>query len=105
MAKKSKSTDDISKLVKKSVLLGYGLSLLAQDKASDVTKKIKKELNVNEKEARKMAKDIVKQSKKHQVTAQKHVQSQVSKLVDSLNLATKKDIQDLEKKIKKSRKK
>ncbi len=50
--------------MKKALQTGYGLGLLSLAKAKKVVTKVKKDLNLNEKESLKLAEELVKSSEK-----------------------------------------
>ncbi len=54
----------MEKTVKKLIKTGYGLGLLSLSQAKKVTTKMKKELNLSEKESLKLARELVANSEK-----------------------------------------
>lgn len=88
-------------ILKKAVLLGVGAATLTRDKAMGIVKDLQKAGYLNAKEGQKMVKDLMKKSTETQKKVQAMVKEQVDKAVKAMPLATKKDLKDLEKKIKK----
>ena len=88
-------------IVRKTLLLGIGLAAMTRDKIEEAVKKIAEEDKLSEEEGRKLAEDLLKQSDE----ARKNLKDQVEKFVDNtlekLNSPSRKDLQNLEERIKK----
>jgi hypothetical protein len=73
----------MEQIVKKAVKTGYGLGLLTLVEAKKVVARVKKELELNEKESLKLAKELVASSEKTTKavlgTAKKHFENAVAK--------------------------
>ena len=87
-------------IIKKSVLIGLGIGALTKEKAQKFVKDLQKKGYMNAKEGKKLVKDMVTESVKTQKKIQTMVDVNVKKAMNAMPLATKKDLQALEKKIK-----
>ncbi|MAG73347.1 hypothetical protein CL620_03465 [archaeon] len=91
--------------IKKVVKTGYGLSLLTLDQARKVAAKVRKDLNLNEKESRKLAKELMASSEKAArdviKVANKHFEAAVVKS----GVASKRELSRVKKKVAKRVKK
>lgn len=76
-------------IIRKTLLLGIGAASLTKETAEDIAKKVKKDYNLNEKEGRKLAGDILKSSRKQLNAAAKEAQRQGAKLIRELYAAAK----------------
>lgn len=88
-------------ITKKAILLGIGLASMAGDKIEELGKKIAEEEKLSKEEGRKLVEDLLKQSDE----ATKSLKDQVEKFVGSalgkVDSPYRKDLQKLEKRIKK----
>ena len=91
----------MDKRIKKSFLLGLGLVALTKDKINSVNKKLMKKGDLNKKEAEKVLKTFLRQAEKGREELIKNVSKEVKNLIKSIPIATKRDLINLEKKIKK----
>jgi polyhydroxyalkanoate synthesis regulator phasin len=88
-------------IIKKSVLFGLGIGALTKEKAEKFAKDMQKKGYLNAKEGKKLAKDMIAESVKTQKKVQAMVDTNVKKALKAMPLATKKDLKDLEKRLKK----
>ena len=85
-------------ILKKAILFGVGVTTLSKDKAKSIVNDLRKKGYLNVKEGQKMVNDLLKQSAQTQKKVQEMVKEQIDKTLKMMPLATKKDLQDLEKK-------
>lgn len=90
-------------VIKKSVLLGLGVGALTKEKAEKFVKELQKKGYLDVKEGKKLARELMAESKKAQKKVQTAVEKQVKAAVKKMPLATKKDLKDLEKKVTKKK--
>lgn len=88
-------------IVKKSILFGLGTYELTKEKLDAFMKRMEKEEKITPEEGKKVAEQVWGDVEKHGKSAAKDLTEAVRKVVAELGLATKKDIEDLKKEIKK----
>ena len=76
-------------ILRKALLVGIGAASLTKEAAENIAKKVKKDYNLNEKEGRKLAEDILESSKKHMDAVTKEAQKHAGKLLRELDAAAK----------------
>jgi polyhydroxyalkanoate synthesis regulator phasin len=81
--------EPIKNLVKNALLLGVGIASMTKETAEGMARKIQKEYGLNEKDGRKLAKDVLAESKKHVEKAKKQAEGCLSGLLDDLNKTTR----------------
>jgi polyhydroxyalkanoate synthesis regulator phasin len=69
----------LSSLLRKSTLIGLGVASLSKKKADKLVKQLTKHGHVSEKEGRKLAKDLLNESKKHAKRLQNLIEKEVKK--------------------------
>ncbi len=77
---------------KKAIQTGYGIGLLSLGQAKKVAAKVKKDLNLDEKECIKLAKELVATSEKTSKDVLGIVSSNLEKAVLKLGLASKNEL-------------
>ncbi len=82
-------------LLKKGVYTGLGLALMGKDKVEAIVEDIKKESSITEEQGEELYKKIVTKSEEHKKEFETEIEKMVTKAVDKLGLATKKDIEEL----------
>ncbi|MBN1645630.1 hypothetical protein JW868_01170 [Candidatus Woesearchaeota archaeon] len=69
-----------NKELRKAFLIGMGVTLLTKDRIEKELKKLTKEYNLNTAEAKQVASQIVKDTKKHAAVVQKHIKAAEKKV-------------------------
>ena len=87
-------------LIKKTILAGVGLAAMTKDKVEELAEDLTKEGELSEKEAKKLLDDLLKRSKRAKKDLDKKMENVVMKVLKKMDVATKKDIARLDKKIK-----
>ena len=87
-------------LIKKSIVLGIGITALSKEKVEHFVKELRKEGDINAKEGRELVSFFVKESSKKREDLKKMVKSHVDDAIKKSKVATKKEISDLEKRMK-----
>ena len=87
-------------LIKKTMLAGVGLAAMTKDKVEELAEELTEKGELSEKEAKKMVDDLLKRSKRARKDLDKKMENVVMKVLKKLDVATKKDIARLDKKIK-----
>jgi polyhydroxyalkanoate synthesis regulator phasin len=87
-------------LIKKTMLAGVGLAAMTKDKVEELAEDLTKEGELSEKEAKKLLDDLLKRSKRAKKDLDKKMENVVMKVLKKMDVATKKDIARLDKKIK-----
>jgi len=90
-------------LLKKAVLFGVGAGSITKDKAESFVKELEKSGYFDEKEGKKLVEYLIKQSMYAEKQIVASVEEHVKKAIDMMPLATKQDLKDLEKKLKKKK--
>ncbi len=87
-------------LLKKTILAGVGLAAMTKDKVEELAEELTEKGELSEKEAKKLVDDLLKRSKRARKDLDKKMENVVMKVLKKLDVATKKDIARLDKKIK-----
>jgi polyhydroxyalkanoate synthesis regulator phasin len=92
-------------LIKRSMMLGIGITALTKDKITKVVSEVKKKGDLTHKESKELINYLVKESEKKHIELKKVIQSHVKKALIEAKKETKKDLLKLEKKLIKKMKK
>ncbi len=92
-------------LIRKAILVGIGSVYYPTKVAEDKIKTFLKENDINLKESEKFAKEVMNSADEYRKEQQKNIVDTVSRLLKQANLATKEDIEKLEKSLKPKTKK
>jgi len=88
-------------LLKKTTLMGIGITSMTRDKIEELTKEIVKESKLSEEEGKKLVEDLLKRSEE----ARKDLESRVEKLVKSalekLDIPSRAEMKKLQARVKK----
>ena len=87
-------------LIKKTVLTGVGLAAMTKDKVEELAKELTEKGEMSEKEGKELIDDLLKKSEEAKKDLEERIEGVVRKTLEKLNVATKKDIDRLEEKIK-----
>ena len=87
-------------LIKKTMLTGVGLAAMTRDKVEELAKELTEKGEMTEKEGKELVNELVKKSEKARKDLEKRVEDTVHKVLEKMDVATKKDLAKLEKKIK-----
>jgi len=83
-------------LLKKSIYATIGLAVMTREKAEDFARNLASEAKMSENEGRKFIDDIVKKSEEGKGALQKMIHDTVDAILKKMNLATRKELSDLE---------
>jgi polyhydroxyalkanoate synthesis regulator phasin len=86
-------------ILKKALLASVGVAYLTKDKIEEIGKKIVQDANVSEAEARKFIDELVQKSNEAKVSLEKTVGEKIQAAVHAMNLPTRKDMDELKRKI------
>jgi polyhydroxyalkanoate synthesis regulator phasin len=86
-------------LIKKTMLTGVGLAAMTREKAEELAKELIKKGELSEKEGKELVDDLLKKSEQAKKDLEKKMKDMVKKALKKMDVATKKDIARLEKKI------
>ena len=86
-------------LIRKGLLLGIGTAALTKEKAEKFVKDMTKDQKIDSVEGKKFVNELLSQSKKQGQKLQVMVGKEVQRAMEKTGVATKKDLQALEKKI------
>jgi len=89
----------MSDLLEKAGLIGLGLVSLTEKKAKQLAEELVREGEVTRKEAQAFSRNLMKKADQSRKDLKKNVESITRALLDRMNLATKKDLNDLERKL------
>jgi polyhydroxyalkanoate synthesis regulator phasin len=85
--------------LEKAYLAGLGAFSVTKDKAKEIVDELVEKGKITAEEAPKIIKDLVAKAEESRKAIEDRIDKGVENTVNKLNLATKKDIQDLEKKL------
>lgn len=86
-------------IFEKGILASVGLASMTVEKAKQITDDLVKEGNLRKEEGVQFAEKLVKQGEEERTALRKLFQGEIETAMQSMNLVTKKDLKDLEKKI------
>jgi len=86
-------------LVKKTLLTGIGLAVVTKDKAETFVKDLVEKGELTENEGKDFISSILAKSEQAKKELEERVETIVNKVLGTMNVATKADIERLEKKI------
>jgi polyhydroxyalkanoate synthesis regulator phasin len=87
-------------LIKKTMLAGVGLAAMTKDKVEELAEELTEKGELSEKEAKELVEDLLKRSKRAKKDLNKKMEDVVTKVLKKMDVATKKDIARLDRKIK-----
>ena len=85
--------------VRRVLMAGVGAVALAQEEVEEFVKKLVDRGEIAEKDGRKLIDDILEKRKTRAQKAEDALESRIEGLLDRMNVPTKRDIEDLSKKI------
>ncbi|HBN25865.1 MAG TPA: polyhydroxyalkanoate synthesis regulator [Desulfobacteraceae bacterium] len=86
-------------LIKKTLLTGIGLAVVTKDKAENFVKDLVEKGELTENEGKDFISSILAKSEQAKKDLEERVETIVNKVLGTMNVATKADIERLEKKI------
>ena len=89
-------------MIKKTMLAGVGLTLMTKEKIETIASELMEKGQMSEREGKEFVDELIKKSEQAKKTLETNIENIVKKLLDKMNLATKDDINNLEKKIQKN---
>ncbi|HDH87883.1 MAG: polyhydroxyalkanoate synthesis regulator [Deltaproteobacteria bacterium] len=92
-------------LIKKTMLTGIGLAAMTQDKVEELAKELSEKGKLSEKEGKNLVNELLKKSEQAKKDLETRVENIVEKVLGKMNLASKKDIDKIEKRLKRLEKK
>ncbi|MBL0712848.1 MAG: hypothetical protein JJV98_04030 [Desulfosarcina sp.] len=87
-------------LIKKTILAGVGLAAMTKDKVEELAEELTEKGELSEKEAKELVEDLLERSKQAKKDLNKKMEDVVTKVLKKMDVATKKDIAQLDRKIK-----
>lgn len=91
----------MSDILKKAFSLGVGLTIVSKEKIEQVVDDLVKKGELAPSESKQMIARLLEKGEEEQNELKRMVQEQVKKVLDSLDVATKQDLQELELRLKK----
>ena len=91
-------------LIKKTMLTGIGVALVAKDEMEDLAKEIEKKLNMSEKEGNKFLKDLQKRYDEAQDKLEKRVEKAVKEFMKKADVVTGDELKGLKKEMRELKK-
>jgi polyhydroxyalkanoate synthesis regulator phasin len=92
-------------IMKKAMLTGVGLAAMTRDKIEEMAKELTEKGEMTEKEGKELVDELVKKSEKAKKDLETKMEDVVEKVLGKMNLATKEDISQIEKRLKRLEKK
>ena len=99
MAKKEKGRDAIVDLGKKTLDLGLGLLSITEKKTREVVAELIKKGEIKKESAEKFIDGLLKKTEEDRKGLEERLTKVVKKVIDKLPLATKKELDELKKKV------
>ncbi len=87
--------------IHKMFLAGVGLAAMTKDKIDEHVKELVEKGKLTEKEGREIAEDMLKKSEQAKKDLEKQVEKQVQQTLQTLQIASKEDVEKLEARIEK----
>ena len=91
--------DKMQNLIRKGLLFGIGTAALTKEKAEKFVKDMTKDQKIDSAEGKKFVNELLSQSKKQGQKLQTMVNKEVRRAMEKTGIATKRDLQTLEKKM------
>ena len=88
-------------IVKKALLLGVGTAYYSKEKIEEFVKELTEKEKINPEEGKKLVDEVIARAKDITEKQQSDFQSLITKTIQSLGVATKDDIEQLKKELKK----
>lgn len=85
--------------LKKSMYAAIGLAVMTQEKVEELGKKIVKETQMSEGEGKKFIDELLKKSEDAKAAIEKMINERVDMALSKMNIASKKEFLDLEKRV------
>ena len=95
----------MSDIIKKTMLAGLGLMSMTKEKADKLVNTLVKEGEMSKTEGSKLAKELVKKVEENKTLLEKKVETSVKKIMIKLDIPSRKEINELKRKIDTSQKK
>ena len=92
-------------IIKKAMLSGVGMAAMTKDKVEELAKELTEKGKMSEKEGRELFDELLKKSEQARKDLETKVEDVVHKVLGKIDVATKKEIDMLEKRIKRLEKK
>ena len=86
-------------LIKKTMLTGVGLAAMTKDKVEELAKELSEKGKLSEKEGKDLLDGLLKKSEEAKKDLEGKIEGVVRKTLEKLNIATRKDIDELTAKI------
>ncbi|HOP46830.1 MAG TPA: phasin family protein [Desulfobacteraceae bacterium] len=87
-------------LLKKTLMTGVGLAVITKDKIEELVKEIIEKGEISEQEGKELIEKLQKKSDQARKDLEEKIERIVQKTLEKMNIPTKKDITDLEERIK-----
>ncbi len=87
--------------IRKSMLVGIGLTSMAEERIRKLVTSWIEKGELTEEEGKSLVKDITEQAKKSKEELDEKISREVSKVLAKMNLATKKEVDELKEKVEK----
>lgn len=86
-------------LIKKGVLLGLGALTLTKEKAEELVDELIKKGEVSKDERSSVMREILDKAKEQEENINERIRVEISKIIEKLGIPSKKDFEELEKRI------
>lgn len=91
--------------IRKMTLAGAGLAVLTTEKIQEIVDELVKKGEISEKEAKETFKEIGKKSKQAKKDLEDRIEDMVGSLLNSMNIPTRKEIEEIKKRLSRIEKK
>ncbi len=90
---------ELKKIVQDGILLGLGLAVLTKEKVEETAMNIQKEYKLSPQEGKKFVQELLKKSEQASKKLETQIENKIKEFINKVPLATKKDLDQLEKKL------
>lgn len=91
--------------IKNMIYKGVGLASLSKNKIEDMVKEISEATELSEEEGKRLVKEFMEESRKAKQDMERQVNSAVQKVIEKMNVPSKKEIESLKSRLDKLEKK
>ncbi len=89
----------MNELIKKTLLTGLGLAFLTKEKIEEMTKEFTEKGKLSEQEGKKLYDELLEKAEESKKDVKKQIESITKETMKKMNLASRDDLQDMEKRL------
>jgi polyhydroxyalkanoate synthesis regulator phasin len=89
----------MNELIKKTLLTGLGLAFLTKEKIEEMTKEFTEKGKLSKQEGKKLYDELLEKAEESKKDVKKQIESITKETMKKMNLASRDDLQDMEKRL------